>query len=332
MLEWNAKHILGMKRHPLWGPFPLYAKIEIDQRCNLKCIMCFRESGITSNEFMTLEYFKDVVDKLGPGLCEVWPHGFGEPMIHPQFFEMMEYLKEKGIMWSVATNGTYLNSENNKKLLETGAKTVRISMDAGKREEYERIRVGADFNLVMAGIMDLIRQRDEGGYKTKVALYSVVGVDTFKNVDDVVRLHYQLGTDHLTISDMSYGNEFGDSTASNSMRMAYSDRYLHNLTYDLARDETIHFGAFYKPKKRECVYTKLHCYIHANGDFYPCTCTPGHEEPLWNMSDVEDWKHLRKLYSDSKIFEEFREKSMPDKLCYACEVCASWAEDLSDII
>jgi radical SAM protein with 4Fe4S-binding SPASM domain len=293
--------------------------------------MCFRESGITNNKFMTLEEFKNIIDKLGPGLCEVWPHGFGEPMIHPQFFEMMEYLKEKGIMWSVATNGTFLSSENNRKLLELGAKTVRISIDAGYKEQYERIRVGADFLSVMSGIEDLIFQRDIGEYKTRVEFYAVVGVNTFNHVRGLVALHNRIGTDHLTISDMSYGNEFGTSTELNSMRMSYGDKYLHELTKEYESD-SVHFGAFYKPTKRECVYTKLHCYIHANGDFYPCTCAPGHEEPLWNMDDVKDWKHLRDLYSNSKEFREFREKSMPDKLCNACEVCASWAEDLSDII
>lgn len=331
-LEWNVRHILGIKRHPLWGPFPLYAKIEIDQRCNLKCIMCFRESGITQNKFMTLEGFKEIIDKLGPGLCEVWPHGFGEPMIHPQFFEMMQYVKDKGMMWSVATNGTFLTPENNKKLLDTGASTVRISIDAGTKDEYERIRVGADFDKVCAGITDLINQRNVGGYKTKVTLYSVVGVDSWKNAGKIIELHDMLGTDILTISDMSYGNEFGVSTETNSMRMTYSDEILHHMTDMLTDRPDVHFGAFYLPKKRECTYTKMHCYIHANGDFYPCTCVPGHEEPLWNMDEVEDWKHLRWLYSNSDEFREFREKSMPDKLCHACEVCASWAEDLSDII
>jgi MoaA/NifB/PqqE/SkfB family radical SAM enzyme len=472
-IEWNIRHILGINRHPLWGPFPLYAKIEIDQRCNLRClvgdtnilmvdntwkqlrdiqigdyvigvrkpdkkgehmryistrvtkifpgieeeigellldngvelrgtldhlimtkhgrwipmsnlsnnnppkfvgtprvygtqkinsiktigkdlvynietecgnyvaqglivhncIMCFRESGITNNKFMTLDEFKSIIDKLGPGLCEVWPHGFGEPMIHPQFFEMMQYLRDKGIMWSVATNGTFLTPENNKKLLETEAHIVRISMDAGEKKEYERIRVGAKFHEVIAGIRDLIRQRDAGGYDTKVNLYSVVGVDSFiPNVPQMIQLHDDLGTDAITISDMSYGNEFGVSTTNNSLRMNYSDEELHKMTAEWEKRPDVFFGAFYLPKKRECVYTKLHCYIHANGDFYSCTCTPGHEEPLWNMKDVKDWKHLRDLYSNSDVIQDFRERSMPDKLCHACEVCASWAEDLSDVV
>lgn len=336
---WNMKHVLKFWKHPLWGPFPTYAKIEIDQRCNLACIYCYRESGITSNKFMTYDRFKDVVDKLGPGLCEVWPHGFGEPMRNPMFFEMMSYLKEKGIMWGLSTNGTYLNQKTIPKLLELKPINIRISFDAGERERYERIRIGAHFDIVVENIKRLVSERDKmypKGTKNRplVSLYCVLSMNTLDQIEPMIALKEKIGADLLTFSDLAWNNDFKDSYKSNAIRQMLSYSQLKDMFKKYTRDGVSFTFTRNVDDIRECGYPKYHAYVHANGDFYPCTCVPGFEPPLFNIfTDVDDWKDLYKLYDNSLLFNDFRESSLTgQQKSLACKSCLQWGCDLIDVI
>lgn len=339
VIWWNIKHVLKFWKHTLWGPYPTYAKIEIDQRCNLRCIYCFRESGITDNTYMTLAQFKEVVSKLGPGLCEVWPHGFGEPMRNPDFFEMMEHLKDKGIMWSLSTNGTYLNDTTIPRLMRLRPTNIRISFDAGEKERFEAIRLGASFDRVTDGIKRLVAERDalypkDMKNRPLITLYCVLCVDTLDQIEPMIRLKEELGADHLSFSDLAWNNDFKASVSNKAIRQVLPDEVVQ-LMFDRYEQSGVSFT--FKTNMagiRECAYPKMHAYVHANGDFYPCTCVPGFERPLWNIySDVDDWKHLYKLYNDSDMMNEFRDKSLSgEQDSLACKSCLQWGTDLKDVV
>ena len=53
----------------------------------------------------------------------------GEPMVHPHFFEMVEYACSRGAQLKIETNGHYLTPENCARLKELGVKAVQVSLD-----------------------------------------------------------------------------------------------------------------------------------------------------------------------------------------------------------
>lgn len=79
--------------------------IQITTKCNMNCSHCcnYEENG----EHMTFDMFKEVLNKWGETLkknnrCIVL--GGGEPTIHPNFWEIIDYSKKYGLPW-LATNG-----------------------------------------------------------------------------------------------------------------------------------------------------------------------------------------------------------------------------------
>jgi len=93
----------------------------------------------------------------------------GEPMMHPHFFEMLEYAKKEGISpLCVNTNGTLLNKAASEELLRIGVDIVEVSLDAFSKEKYEQIRIGAVYEDVMANVMNFIYLRNRTNSRTKI--------------------------------------------------------------------------------------------------------------------------------------------------------------------
>lgn len=95
--------------------------IEITEVCNLKCPVCFADSKNTFS--LPLKKVKEMIDLYVKceGEPEVLQISGGEPTLHPDIIEILEYAGEKGIKYPMLnTNGIKLaNREFAKKISQT---------------------------------------------------------------------------------------------------------------------------------------------------------------------------------------------------------------------
>ena len=81
--------------------FPFYVLIEPISSCNLRCIMCFQIDKTFSNDQsfmgrMDISLFKKVIDECKSGGTKaITLASRGEPTLHPNLGEMLEYCKDK---------------------------------------------------------------------------------------------------------------------------------------------------------------------------------------------------------------------------------------------
>lgn len=87
--------------------------------------------------------------------------GFGEPMLHPDFIDMVSYAKKAGCKVGVITNGSLLSEEKAEALLEDNIDAIDISVDTFSKEAYEKIRVGLDFDKLVANVKRLVNLRNK---------------------------------------------------------------------------------------------------------------------------------------------------------------------------
>jgi radical SAM protein with 4Fe4S-binding SPASM domain len=326
VLEWN------LRQHDLWGPFPLYAKIEIDQRCNLKCPKCYRDE-VVNNKFMTMDQFKEVLDKLGSGLCEVWTHGFGEPTMHPQFLDMMKEVRNRGMIWGLATNGAtkFFDSNNNiGELLAMYPSKIRFSVDAATKTDFERERFPAKFDKVMDNIKKVVTMRDAlqfGNNKSRIDLYCVLTMQTLDQIEPMIRLRNELKCDWVTFSDLAWNNDYGTSVENNAVRQMMTPEEIERMIVFYKDLPKVNFN-IPRPDLRTCDYTKKHIYIDAEGWIYPCTCVPGKEKPFANIFEIDN---IKEIYQ-SVEYDIFREYSKKGHITSdECFRCLQWGPDYSDI-
>ena len=73
-------------------------------KCNANCSWCFYRGEKTGDE-LDFEQFKEFVYWLDPGPKAISWTGGGEPSLHPQFKEMVDWTNEKGFKQGIFTNG-----------------------------------------------------------------------------------------------------------------------------------------------------------------------------------------------------------------------------------
>lgn len=166
---------------------------EITNACNLSCVHCPHSliSRLPSYRprHMELEIYKKLVDEVckhkGSILRIVCD---GEPLLHPQFLEIIGYAKEKGITpICINTNAMLLDEEMARRLLGLGTDVIEISLDALHKDTYEKIRVGGDFEKVVSNTLQLIRMRDSLAAKTRI-MVSIIDQPAAKDeIDDFKR-------------------------------------------------------------------------------------------------------------------------------------------------
>src|SRR5262245_5368013 len=136
---------------------PLYVAWQVTNECNLACLHCIEESGPG-------KAFRDELDRaqifaiLGQFMDHEVPYlsfSGGEPMVHPLFFEMVEYVCSRDGQLKIETNGHYLTSENCARLKALGVKAVQVSLDGATEATFNRMRVRGDFNRTKDGVRNL---------------------------------------------------------------------------------------------------------------------------------------------------------------------------------
>ena len=99
--------------------------LELSHLCNLRCIYCFAESGKPLENELTLDEIKSVIDQgIELGLKKVSIVAGGEPLMYRDFFQVTEYIKERGLEQIVFTNATLISREIAQKLWDDGVSVV----------------------------------------------------------------------------------------------------------------------------------------------------------------------------------------------------------------
>lgn len=120
--------------------------VEITDRCNLTCPTCFANSSPTHGRHRTLEEVKKMLDTIvenerEPDVVQI---SGGEPTIHPQFFEILDYAKTLPIKHlMVNTNGITIakDFEFVKRLASyTPGFEIYLQFDSLKKEVLESMR------------------------------------------------------------------------------------------------------------------------------------------------------------------------------------------------
>jgi radical SAM protein with 4Fe4S-binding SPASM domain len=143
---------------------PIEIIIEITNNCNLDCIMCPRLNMARPEGYMELEMFQSIIDQVKEYAELVYlSGGLGDPLLHPKYAEMVRYAVENDVRLGVSTNATMLTSKNIDMLLSAEPDLILLSLDGARKETHEKIRVGSKFERTMAGVENLLHEKERRG-------------------------------------------------------------------------------------------------------------------------------------------------------------------------
>lgn len=153
---------------PLDTPFILY--VDPASVCNLQCQFCpcgrahddlWTSEKKQSIGIMDMGLFRKIVDDcsgFNQKIKVLRLYKEGEPMVNPNFAEMVAYAKQSGhfIGIDTTTNGTLLNTKMNREIVKAGLTRIHISVEGLSAKEYKDIcGKDIDFDQFRANIQDL---------------------------------------------------------------------------------------------------------------------------------------------------------------------------------
>ncbi|MCS6805920.1 MAG: radical SAM protein [Acidobacteriota bacterium] len=193
-----ARDYLG--RRALCDGMPIEFSIELTSRCNLKCIMCPRddnaERGLGN---MKMETFQRIIDQASQYLEFTYLHLAGEPLMHPQFGEFIEYAASKGIQTGISTNGTILDRRRAEILINSKLADLIISIDGEDRETYRRIRGADSFRKVVENAETFLQMKRAAGRGPYTVMQMIVMNENAHQAKQFYRHWKQLGADAVRL-------------------------------------------------------------------------------------------------------------------------------------
>src|SRR5215204_7413243 len=115
---------------------PVLVHIVPMRRCNLACAYC-NEYDKTSDPVPIAEMLKRI-DKLAEFGTSVITISGGEPMMHPEIYEIIARIRHHGMIAGLISNGYYFQVDKIKKLNEAGLDYLQISIDNVNPDEVSK--------------------------------------------------------------------------------------------------------------------------------------------------------------------------------------------------
>jgi radical SAM protein with 4Fe4S-binding SPASM domain len=204
--SYYLSHYIGKVSH-YGNPFTI--SVEPTTSCNLRCPEC--SSGLRQftrdTGKISLEMYHQVIDQLHPDLFYLILYFQGEPYLHPLFFHMVEYAREKKIYTATSTNAHYLTDQLAKKTVESGLDRIIISLDGLDQATYEKYRVGGSFDKVIEGTRNLVKWKKELRSPTPFIILQFIVFRTNEHqVPALRKLAKELGVDKLELKSAQVYN------------------------------------------------------------------------------------------------------------------------------
>ncbi len=165
--------------------------VYLTSSCNLRCRHCWitpefsgEETAVPGTTVDPVALHQAVIEAKSLGLRSTKLTG-GEPMLHPQFLEVVEMLSHEGLSLIMETNGTLITPENARYLKEkTRMGFISVSIDSPVAAEHDAFRgVKGAFQRTLAGLDALV----DAGY-TNCQVIMSVHKGNMGRMEDLVRL------------------------------------------------------------------------------------------------------------------------------------------------
>jgi MoaA/NifB/PqqE/SkfB family radical SAM enzyme len=148
----------------IFRPAPQAVYLEPYFGCNFRCFCCIHGS---EHHIEPEQLSPSIFEKIKPVIGQV-RHvlitGLGEPLLNPNILDYLGYLREQSKSYYLTTNGSLIN-EALIDVLTKSQSELSVSLDAGDRETYQRVRHPDYWPRIIAALKRIAQMRAERNSK-----------------------------------------------------------------------------------------------------------------------------------------------------------------------
>jgi len=130
---------------------------EVTKGCNLRCIHCrATATELSSSLDLPTTIALNIIKQVSQLSLPILVLSGGEPLFRADIFELARYARECGLRVALATNGTLVNKEVARKIVDAGVRRVSISLDGADAATHDAFRgIPGAFEGALAGLRNL---------------------------------------------------------------------------------------------------------------------------------------------------------------------------------
>jgi radical SAM protein with 4Fe4S-binding SPASM domain len=213
------------------------------------------------------------------GVRSVMFAGEGEPLLHPQFIEMVTDAREAGLDVGLTTNGTPCSDDTWARLLPL-LTWVKFSVDAGTAGVYAKVHGVAEamFERTMASIASALRAKTEGQLPVTIGVQFLLVEENVDDVEHALDRFSSFGLDYFVIKPYSLHprmlrrhDETYDEKLIERIEEMVADKASHTKTELVFRADALRHYAEHEIRFSSCRALPFWGYISSGGDFYTCS-------------------------------------------------------------
>ena len=272
------------------GTLPRSLYLEATNRCDSKCQTCIRTfTSLEQPADLTLERVRAIVEQF-PNLDRVVLHGIGEPLLNPEIFEIVAYLKKRVPSVLFNSDAIGLTRARAIRLVESGLDEYRVSIDAAAAPTFRKLRGVDCFERVTTNVARLVAlQRDMGRTSPRVSLWFTASRANVEELPAFVQLAARLAVAEVYVQRLVF-NGLGLATDVNALhgRLRAREQALLTEAEALAKRlgiamrasglttplASLNGGTEHTRHWAGCQRPWTLAYVTANGNVLPCCISP----------------------------------------------------------
>jgi MoaA/NifB/PqqE/SkfB family radical SAM enzyme len=294
-----------------------WIQVEVSAVCNASCAYCVLTcyKGQWGGDLMDMQMF----EQLRPSFAladMVYLQGWGEPLLHPQFWEMVRAVKSAGTKIGFTTNGVPLVDKHINKLFEERVDIMGISLGGATAATHEKFRQGCDFTRIDKALRKIKQMKHKlQAEGPSVHLAFMLLRSNWRELNRLPALAVEWGVSQVVINNLSF---IGMAAMQDESLLLQPQLWPEvSAAVESAKNEAERQGVmlhYYRPHMEEpcaiCTENVLNaCFISYRGDVSPCVMT---NISLRHGETAEYWFQNKPYPVENYVFGNIGERSLPD--------------------
>ena len=258
--------------------------LEITNGCNLNCDFCIKNKRKITN--ISFDNYKYIIDKIKDYTDEIYLHVLGEPLMHREINEFIDYAYNKGLLVNITTNGYLIKKIKDNKHIHR----LNISVHS------YNIKYGISLNEYLNNIFEVI---DKLRNETFISLRLWINSKDNEQVLDYINKRYNTNI-----------NKVNDNEKIKVTNNLIIDTFHEFIWPDLSNNYYSEYG--------RCMALKGHIGILSDGTIIPCCLD---SKGVINLGNIYE-NNLDDIFNSPRVksmLEGFKKGYKCEELCRHCK-------------
>ncbi|MBD8047654.1 radical SAM protein [Clostridium faecium] len=264
---------------------PLNLIISLTNKCNLKCIHCFKDCSSNKRTFINYDNLISVLNYFKGKIRSLQLTG-GEPMLHNNFFNILDFSK-KNFSTMITTTGTLINEKNIEKFI--GANSIQLSLYSHIEKKHDEFTTLAGSYKKTVQALNLINK-----FNINLVVGTILTKNTLNDIEDFIKFSIDIGIKNLRFGTLSLLGR-----AESLTNIILDEKDLEKATYDIKNftekhEKHISIDDFDKKEIKKGFQENYKCIncgagiinwcISENGNIKPCEFIPDNVFSMGNIN------------------------------------------------